>query len=502
MNKDELARLNEEKQQLGKLASLLREEKALLQAVMENSGVMLAYLDPDFNFVEVNTAYAVGSGYPVKRLIGENHFALFPDRENQSIFEKVRDMGEAAAFHDRAFEFPGRPERGVTYWDWTLSPVKNASGAIQGLVLSLVETTRRKLAEDALSHREKYFRALTESISDVVMVLNADGTIRYLSASTERVTGYPQQELAGKSIFDFVHPKDLPSLQEAFAYGTQVPGHAAAMEARIRHKDGSWRYVEGTGQNLLHDTVVAGIVASFRDITERKEVEARLALSQRLAMLGEVAGNISHELRNPLAVIDSSAFYLMSVLRDSPDDKLQAHLKRIKTSVDRSSAIMQSLLDMAGTKQPRREKFDLRAAVSEAIEVCAVSAPVQVIREFPAREAWVSGDRGQLLLAFRNLVANAVDAMQSGGTLTVKIRAGRDSVEASFADTGEGIACEETKLVFEPLFSTKASGIGLGLSLARSVVCRHGGAISVESEKGRGAVFTVRLPAVSKAAGR
>ncbi|MDO8491954.1 MAG: ATP-binding protein, partial [Dehalococcoidia bacterium] len=254
----------------------------------------------------------------------------------------------------------------------------------------------------------------------------------------------------------------------------------------------------GAGRNLIRDPVVAGIATCYRDVTERKAVEAKLALSQRLATLGEVAGNISHELRNPLAVIGASVFYLKSRLKDSPDEKLQAHLARIATSVDRSSVIMQTLLDMARAKEPNYEKLDLNTVVSQAIDICNLPPTIELVREFPVHEAWVSADRGQLLLAFRNLVTNAVEAMQKAGTLTVNIRSVPNAFEVTFADTGTGIATDDLKRIFEPLFSTKSHGVGLGLSLSKSIVVKHGGTIDVISKQGRGAVFTVRLPARQK----
>ena len=123
-------------------------EKETLQIAIENTNTHLAYLDPQFNFVKVNSAYAKGSGYTVQELLGKNHFALFPDKENQDIFEQVRDTGKAVEFRDKPFSFAGQQERGVTYWDWTLTPVKGISGKVEGLVLSLVDTTSRKQLDE------------------------------------------------------------------------------------------------------------------------------------------------------------------------------------------------------------------------------------------------------------------------------------------------------------------------------------------------------------------
>jgi len=126
----------------------LKREEQIRRTVMENTGAQLAYLDPEFNFVMVNSAYAKGSGHTEEELIGKNHFALFPNEENRAIFEQVRDTGKSVVYYDKPFEFINQSERGVTYWDWTLTPVKDFSGKVQGLVLSLIETTERKKVEE------------------------------------------------------------------------------------------------------------------------------------------------------------------------------------------------------------------------------------------------------------------------------------------------------------------------------------------------------------------
>jgi len=126
----------------------LKREEQIRRTVMENTGAQLAYLDPEFDFVMVNSAYAKGSGHTEEELIGKNHFALFPNEENRAIFEQVRDTGKSVVYYDKPFEFINQSERGVTYWDWTLTPVKDFSGKVQGLVLSLIETTERKKVEE------------------------------------------------------------------------------------------------------------------------------------------------------------------------------------------------------------------------------------------------------------------------------------------------------------------------------------------------------------------
>jgi PAS domain S-box-containing protein len=348
-------------------AHILQRERDTLKAVMENTGAQLAYLDPEFNFMSVNSAYAAGSGYAASELIGRNHFELFPNEENQRIFNQVRDTGRPVEFHDRAFVFPGQAERGVTYWDWTLVPVKDTSGQVRGLVLSLVDTTPRVRAEEQ--------------------------------------------------------------------------------------------------------------VRSF----------------ERLAAIGELSGNISHELRNPLATIDSSIFYLKGKLKDS-DEKVLVHLERIKSSVDRSTGIIQSLLNLARLKEPQRASVELRDRVSATIASSQIPDAVRVTKDFPAEAVNLLADSEQLNMVFYNVITNAVQAMEGKGTLTVSIRTSPDLAEIAFTDTGPGIPTENLDQIFRPLFSTKAKGIGLGLSIAKLIIERHGGTMRARSELGKGATIAIRLP--------
>jgi PAS domain S-box-containing protein len=148
--KEEVAERQQAEQALGR-------QKDILQIIMDNAHTHLVFLDKDFNFVAVNSAYANTCQKTPEELIGKNHFYFYPDEENEAIFKRVRDTGKAESYHDRPFIFPDQPGRGVTYWDWTLTPIKDNSDEVQGLVFSLVETTERKRTEESL---ERYARDL------------------------------------------------------------------------------------------------------------------------------------------------------------------------------------------------------------------------------------------------------------------------------------------------------------------------------------------------------
>lgn len=132
---------------------MIEQERSILKAIAENTEAHLAYLDTDFNFVWVNSTYANACRRPAEEFIGRNHFDLFPNEENETIFRRVRDTGEPVKFAAKPFEHPDQPERGTTYWDWTLTPVKDESGNVQGFAFSLTDVTDLKQAEEALQHQ-------------------------------------------------------------------------------------------------------------------------------------------------------------------------------------------------------------------------------------------------------------------------------------------------------------------------------------------------------------
>jgi PAS domain S-box-containing protein len=184
-----LAQVERDRESIEELARILEQERDLLQTVMESTHAQLAYFDPQFNFLRVNSAYAQGSGYSKEELIGRNHFDLFPDAENQAIFERVRDTGESVKFQAKPFEYPERPQLGTTYWDWTLVPVKDENGDVQGLVLSLLDVTQR---ERARKEREAYLASLSEIIAvseHVLAETTVEGMLQRVVDAARELTG-------------------------------------------------------------------------------------------------------------------------------------------------------------------------------------------------------------------------------------------------------------------------------------------------------------------------
>jgi PAS domain S-box-containing protein len=181
----------------------LTSEADILQAIMENTHAQLAFLDPQFDFVLVNAAYAKGSGHSREELIGRNHFDLFPNVDTQAIFERARDRGERVEFFARPFEYADQPERGVTFWNWSCVPVKNATGQVQGLVLSLLDVTETaKAQQEEQSHAHKMV-AILESITDSYIALDHEWRFSDVNPVAERtILRRPKRELLGQVIWE------------------------------------------------------------------------------------------------------------------------------------------------------------------------------------------------------------------------------------------------------------------------------------------------------------
>ncbi|MBI2957794.1 MAG: PAS domain S-box protein, partial [Chloroflexi bacterium] len=231
--------LDGERSRAEDLAGSLRRERDLLVSLMENTRAHFAYLDRDFNFVRVNSTYAYGSGHTQAELIGKNHFDLFPNEENQAIFERVRDTGQAVEYHDKPFVFADQPHRDVTYWDWTLAPVKDEAGRVHGLVLSLVDTTPRKCAEIELERRAVRSEALHRVSEALAETLEPEEVaMRVLATFTEALGleggGLWLVDSGASRLQALAHRYPLPEVDEQMAARPEwdIPYSATGLAVR------------------------------------------------------------------------------------------------------------------------------------------------------------------------------------------------------------------------------------------------------------------------------
>jgi signal transduction histidine kinase len=225
------------------------------------------------------------------------------------------------------------------------------------------------------------------------------------------------------------------------------------------------------------------------------EYRRRQSAAERLATTGKIAGGIAHELRNPLNVIKTSSYYLSNT-KAPPPEKVKSHLQRIERQVGVADRVITALNDIARLTVPDMKPISVESFLREVMELNRVPENVQVELVVDPPALTILGDRAQLQIVFGNLVRNAVDAMQHGGSLHILAVQAGNQAEISVQDNGSGIPPDTIPHILEPLYSTKAKGMGLGLSISHDIIGRHQGSLTVKSQPGAGSTFTVGLQAV------
>jgi len=397
----------------------------------------------------------------------------------------------------------------------------HAASAITNAQLFARETAARARAEAserALRESEERFRSVVENASDLITVLTPTGVIEYESPSVERLFGWRPEELLGKQLMDYVHPDDTVLLTEAIA--TRLADPAAVnppVEFRARDRDGSWRILATTSRVSRSETGTVTLVATSRDVTERRALEEQLRQAHRLESVGRLAGGVAHDFNNLLTVIGGRAHLILSRLR--PDDPLRRDIELIKKTGARAAQLTQQLLAFSRRQVLQPKVLDLNSVVAglESILQRLIGEHIELVTSPAPGLGAVKADPGQLEQIIMNLALNARDAMPTGGRLTIQtaqavLGAQRPAsvkelepgpyVLLTVSDSGMGMNEATRSQIFDPFFTTKEMGKGTGLGLATvyGIVRQSGGHITVESEPGRGARFTIYLPEVPDAA--
>ncbi len=375
-------------------------------------------------------------------------------------------------------------------------------------------------AREALYRSEARFRALVQRSSDVIVVVDREGRLTYVSPSVEGLLGYVPDRLIGRPLVVLVHPEDRPDAEAFVAASHEGTATSSQMEVRFRHADGHFVFAEGAGTPLYDDVAVGGLVLNLRDVTERKRAQAVLVQAKRqaeevAALKSTFLANMSHEIRTPLTAILGFSDVLAEEVED-PDQREFVDL--IARSGRRLMDTLNSVLDLArlesSTDRLARNRVDVAALVAESVQMFQPAAAERGLRldaeiePGAVHEAIL--DEPALARVFHNLIGNALKFTEVGG-ITVHVHsepAGLNGPEVvvRVCDTGIGIDEAFLPRVFGE-FEQESSGVerthegaGLGLSISRQLVERMDGTIGVESRKGEGTTFTVTLRAAEAAA--
>lgn len=225
---------------------------------------------------------------------------------------------------------------------------------------------------------------------------------------------------------------------------------------------------------------------------ELKAASAKLVRSERLATMGQMASIISHEIRNPLAVI-SNATRLIKMLVKTPEGKIEKQISIIEAEIKQANSIISEVLGYVRSREPILNKVELNSYIKDILTSYPFPTGITLVEKLEPFAVHVKIDTEEMKQAFRNLLSNAVEAMQNQGTLTVGTQAGKEMVCIYVADTGPGIPSDIRQKIFAPFFTTKARGTGLGLAVVEKAVNRHVGKLFISSEEGKGSCFQIYL---------
>jgi signal transduction histidine kinase/DNA-binding response OmpR family regulator len=383
---------------------------------------------------------------------------------------------------------------------------------------SLRDITERKRIEDALRESETKLRALYESMSELVvlhqLVYDASGRAvdyRILECNPRfsQVTGIPREQAIGALASEIYGVTPAPYLEiYARVATTGNSEHFETFFAPMRKYFSISAFALGAGRFA---TVSSDITAYKRAeemlreysqhleqmvearTRELREAQEQLLRQERLAMLGQIAGGIGHELRSPLNTINNAVYLLRQTLPALNEEAREA-LDILTRQVEASNRIITSLLAFARPQPLTRRLTDIGALCHTVLAQSLL--PENILVQCNVAESLViNADSDQLQIVFSNLIRNAVQAMPQGGTLSITARqTDSNNVEISFADTGVGIPPSILDKIFQPMFTTRSRGLGLGLALCKLIIEAHDGTISVASQVGKGTTFKITLP--------
>jgi PAS domain S-box-containing protein len=383
--------------------------------------------------------------------------------------------------------------------------------SIAGQVAQIVE---RKRAEEALRVLSTRQEALLASIPDILVEMNLNKIYTWANPAGFDFFG---EDVVGKEAGSFIEGnQDFYREVQPLFDGDESTIY---VESWQRRKDGQKRLLAWWCRTLKNDTGdVIGSLSSARDITEvslaqeevrrlntelEQHVEARtrelrdaqekLIRQEKLAVLGQLAGGVGHELRNPLGIINNAIYYLRLIQPDA-DDKVKEYLGIIETETRTADKIINDLLDFSRIKSVDREPIRIVDLIKQTFTRFPIPDNVEVTVVQPDDLLTVKVDSHQMMQVLGNLVVNGCQAMSKGGPLIVQVTKSGKDVSIAVKDKGVGIPPENMDKLFEPLFTTKPKGIGLGLAVSKKLVEANGGRIEVQSEVGMGATFTLYLP--------
>ncbi|HPG40633.1 MAG TPA: response regulator [bacterium] len=444
-------------------------------------------------------------GYTITELTGQPIWETFHPDDREKVKKHLADIFDKKIINSE-WEFRQIRKDGRPLWVQEKAFLfLNEKGYIRELLLMCRDVTAQKQAEQAIRESEQHYRTLFEQANDAILLENDKGEIIDCNLQAVKRFGYCREELLKMRDTDLIVP-EYQNATGKIKYSELEYSETTIFEPIIIGKNSQKIIVEATITPLQRHTKKFYLLI-LRDLTERRKVEDEIQKSQKLESIGILAGGIAHDFNNRLSVILGNA----QLARMSLDNKgnIDKYLRNIEKGAMLATTLTQQLLTFSRGGEPVKRINSLKDILRESVELSLSGSKTKC--EFELQDdLWaVEVDEGQIVQVINNLVINADQAMARGGNITVRAANIPESrkmphaalptgnyVQVSIQDHGIGIAPENIEKIFDPYFTTKQKGSGLGLSVAYSIIKKHSGLIHAESRLGEGATFIFYLPAL------
>ncbi len=468
-----------------------------IQAIFDSVGEGIQVLSPDGKIIAYNKKmlplFVLDEQDVIGRTCREAVCANETSEQN-CLFRLVKDKMKSVRV--RSWQCRDR------YYEMIGTPVIDREGVLQRVVILYLDITKRKKSEIALAESEERFRDLFENATDMLQSVDPEGRILLVNKAWRETLGYREEEITGRNIFDFLHPDHREECLINFEKILQ-DGNEVNCQAVFVNKTGKEIIAEGRINCRFVDGKPVALRSAFRNVTEKLKMEEELRRAQKLESVGILAGGIAHDFNNILTGILGNI--LLAQLK-APEGDLARLLKNTENAALRAQDLTRQLLTFSKGGSPVKETASVVDLIKEIVPFTLSGSNTTWRLDAEEEISPVDVDSGQFSQVLENLIINSDQSMPEGGIITIRITncmqtedlpellAGGKYVRLDVMDQGIGIAREYLPRIFDPYFTTKKRGSGLGLATAYSIIRNHNGLLSVDSEPGRGTVMSIYLP--------